>query len=256
MRQDKDFPWNDVRVRQAMIMAIDQEAIVNSYYGGEAVANAWPTPPSREFDLMRVPFDQLPANVREIYTYNPTKAKQLLTDAGYGTGFSIEVICRVDDVDLMSIIADYWSKIGVELIIQPKEFAAWQGTRMPRTHTQGIVSTMQSGPIFVMDQWRAPETNPFNGSFVKDAKTEEAYKQIWDAYPDLEKQAQIWKDITPYILERADYIPTPVPAQYTFWQPWVKGYHGEYGTGNSDGGSFPKYVWIDQDLKEQMIGVR
>ncbi len=41
---------------------------------------------------------------------------------------------------------------------------------------------------------------------------------------------------------------------YNLWQPWVKGYHGEYIVGFDNGPNFAQYLWLDQDLKEEMAG--
>jgi peptide/nickel transport system substrate-binding protein len=64
--------WNDLRVRQAVMHAINRDAIVKSIFGGAAqVANATFIAPSI------VPADLDP------YSYDPGKAKQLLEAAGW-----------------------------------------------------------------------------------------------------------------------------------------------------------------------------
>ncbi len=40
------------------------------------------------------------------------------------------------------------------------------------------------------------------------------------------------------------------------WQPWVKHYSGEYQVGYYDSYMYVPYIWIDQDLKEEMTGMR
>jgi peptide/nickel transport system substrate-binding protein len=64
--------WKDVRVRQAMMLAINRDAIVQSLYGGAAkVANCGYVA------------DQLQAPGMDSYAYDPDKARQLLADAGW-----------------------------------------------------------------------------------------------------------------------------------------------------------------------------
>ncbi len=53
----------------------------------------------------------------------------------------------------------------------------------------------------------------------------------------------------------------PTPTYYTLWWPWLKNYHGEQWLGWAAhslspveyvGGEIYKYLWIDQDLKDEM----
>nr|WP_250813714.1 ABC transporter substrate-binding protein [Neorhizobium tomejilense] len=64
--------WSDLRVRQAVMHAIDRNAIVSSLYGGAAkLANCGYVAP------------QLLAKDMADYAYNPQKAKDLLAEAGW-----------------------------------------------------------------------------------------------------------------------------------------------------------------------------
>jgi len=76
-------PFDDIRVRRALAMALDTEAIAENYYLGEAVILNNPVPPVKEYDSIYVPLDQLAESSRELYEYHPDKAKQLLAEAGY-----------------------------------------------------------------------------------------------------------------------------------------------------------------------------
>ena len=69
--------------------------------------------------------DELPESSRELYEYHPDKARQLLAEAGYPDGFETEILCLPALADLVSIIKAYRADIGVDLDIQPKEFAVY-----------------------------------------------------------------------------------------------------------------------------------
>ena len=70
---NQDSPlWRDIRVRQAVMHAINREAIVKSLYGGAA----------KQANCAYVAEQLVPAGI-EPYTYDPAKAKQLLQDAGW-----------------------------------------------------------------------------------------------------------------------------------------------------------------------------
>jgi len=64
------------------------------------------------------------------------------------------------------------------------------------------------------------------------------------------------KEVAPHMLEQAYLFQFPAPYQYTFWQPWVKGYHGEIKSHYGHHIDWAKYIWIDQDLKEELTGRR
>jgi len=76
-------PYSDIRVRQAMNMAVNKQEMVDDYYDGEAALVGYPYPPGLSWSKVYTPFEELPADVQELFTYNPEKAKQLLTEAGY-----------------------------------------------------------------------------------------------------------------------------------------------------------------------------
>jgi len=74
------------------------------------------------------------------------------------------------------------------------------------------------------------------------------------AYPDEVKVDQLHSELMPYLLEQAYVITLPAGYQYRFWWPWVKNYSGESSLGYYNTGNFLKYVWIDQALKDSILG--
>ncbi len=77
----------DVRVRRAISMAIDREAIVEAFYPPGAVVAKTQVPPSLWGFNDDIPFE----------TYDPDAARALLAEAGYPDGFSSMTIVGVDD---------------------------------------------------------------------------------------------------------------------------------------------------------------
>jgi peptide/nickel transport system substrate-binding protein len=128
MRTDKkDKPFSDIRVRQALMMATDFNAIKDGYYGGEAEIDVWPL--NKNFAASGyVPLNEMPAKVQDLYKYDPEKAKQLLKEAGYPNGFKTSIIVsgQGSDVDDVSIFKDMWAKVGVELVLDVKELTVFQ----------------------------------------------------------------------------------------------------------------------------------
>jgi dipeptide transport system substrate-binding protein len=74
-------PFDDVRVRKALNMAINKKAIIDAVYLSTGVAAKNPIPPSMwsyNDDIMDDPFD-------------PAAAKKLLSEAGYPNGFTTDL---------------------------------------------------------------------------------------------------------------------------------------------------------------------
>jgi peptide/nickel transport system substrate-binding protein len=255
MRTDKqDLPYKDVRVRQALTMAIDFEAL-KQLDGGDSEVVCFPIADVKGYENAYMPMDQMPDTVKALYSHNVEQAKALLEQAGYKDGFecTIDTWNYPDYIDFLSLVKDMWSKIGVDLTIQPLEFGAYLGESLTNQYKDMIYSFfVEPGPYAQLFAFRGPSC--FNRSLISDAHVDEVYQEMVNN--DLVNQAkvdQLHRDIMPYLLEQAWYIARPAPYTYTFWQPWVKNYHGEVALGYN--ASWPKYVWIDQDMKEQMTGI-
>lgn len=91
------LPCSDLRVRQALFMAIDKDAINNDLYGGQGEVMTYPVP--SEFTQTYTPIAQLPASVQETFGYHPDEAKQLLAAAGYPNGFNTTIDTWNNPVD-------------------------------------------------------------------------------------------------------------------------------------------------------------
>jgi peptide/nickel transport system substrate-binding protein len=112
-------PYSDIRVREALNIAIDRDAIVKSVYRGFAK-------PARIGELDPL----LPASVKP-YPYDPRKAKQLLAAAGYPHGFELTVNSwpfspGAELPDVIQIVAEYWQQIGVRTKIVPGQYASFR----------------------------------------------------------------------------------------------------------------------------------
>ena len=109
-------PFDDRRVRQALMHAVDRKALVEGAYSGfgrPIGSHFSPNHPAFVDETGVVPFDQ-------------AKAKALLKEAGYGSGLSITI--KTPQMTYASrsaeLLAAMLSEVGVELKIVPTEFPA------------------------------------------------------------------------------------------------------------------------------------
>jgi peptide/nickel transport system substrate-binding protein len=254
MRTDKT-PFSDLRVRRALMMAIDFNTINKSLYSGQAQILSWPYWYAVEFADLYLGLDDpaMPASVKELYTYNPDKAKQLLKDGGYPNGFKAEILLlnTTSAIDYYSTIKDMWSKIGVEATLSPREQVAL-------TNIQDRVAYEQMTAAAYPPNASWPEAAELQGvtrsnaSLIKDQKVDDAVTH-WNITAITDQKAAMaeTKELMKYVLDQAWMIPAPRYPQTTLWWPWLKNYSGETTMGWL-AAFWPRYVWVDQNLKKSM----
>jgi peptide/nickel transport system substrate-binding protein/dipeptide transport system substrate-binding protein len=112
-------PLNDVRVRKAMQLALDREALLNTVYSGRGEVENGIYPHGLigyNPDLPEIPYD-------------PKTAIKLLAEAGYPDGFELNVTVRNTstqwDMARMKMAVSMWKDIGIKAninIIDESEF--------------------------------------------------------------------------------------------------------------------------------------
>jgi peptide/nickel transport system substrate-binding protein len=254
MRVDKpELPFADKRVRQALMLAIDHPTLKDVLYGGEAELVTWPSAQFPGYDDAHVALEDLPANVQELYGYNPEKAKQLLADAGYADGFTTHIVCRADtfQVDPLSAVKDMWAKVGVELILDTKDYSVYNSIRVRKTYDEMIMPSCM-GPSAYAQLLKFRGTSVYNLSNVNEQRYEDAFMEIMQYnLVDQAKVDEIFRGLMPDVLENAWVLSMPTPPMYVFWTPWVKNYRGEFYP-HYNMLTWPTYAWIDQELKQEM----
>jgi len=259
MRQDDpEMPFSDVRVRRALMLAINHPEIRDEYYGGEAEILNWPVAPVREYIGAYLPLEELPESTQELYGHDPDKAKQLLAEAGYPDGFKTNILCgsAATYVDVLSMVAAYWAEIGVELELDTREWAVINSLGTARRYKELLYfGNSGIGTYYKMINFNG--VSSWNGSYVDDAHVKEVHAQMTDLVGmDEAKMMELNRELMPYVLEQAWVISMPTGYSYQFWQPWLKNYHGELALGYYNLRVHYKYLWLDLDLREEMTGRR
>lgn len=254
MRTDKaDLPFKDVRVRQALNLAVDQPEIVKKYYQGEAEILGHPYPPFKAWEPLYTPLNQMPASVQELFTYNPDKAKKLLADAGYPNGFKTNVVALTGpDIDFLSMIREYFLKVGVDMEIKPLETGVFASVNRMRSYDQ-MLYTGSPTAAFPYTMPSVIKETLDDKSYYENPRTRAVFNEVNKYFgKDDAKWTKLLKDITPFILEESVGTWMPVPHEYRMWWPWLQNYRGEGALGYDNQMAFSRYVWIDQSMKKSM----
>jgi ABC-type transport system substrate-binding protein len=78
---------------QAMASMATQKAIAQSHYGGTSDGNPCGITSTVSANAgYGLAYKDWPQSLKDEYSYNPTKAKQLLKDAGYPSGFKTTMV--------------------------------------------------------------------------------------------------------------------------------------------------------------------
>ena len=251
MRTDTK-PFNDVRVRRAMNMAVNKQEIVSSFYGGNAEVFAYPQHP--DYGPYFEPLSAMPESIKELYVYNPDKAKKLLAEAGYPNGFTVKAhICACDPtmMDLGPLVAAYLQRVGVKLELEPLEQGAFfsllrsgkNNPAMAFTNSHGSPTTtlrknFMPGQYTNNSQWNDPAFQDKMNAMYRERDEPTRHKMV--------------REMTRDILDKAPYIFLPVAYTYAAWWPWVKNFEGEIYGGGFWWQPVHARIWIDQDLKKKM----
>ena len=99
-------PLADIRVRQALVHAIDMDTVIEALLQGNG----------RKAVSFTEPGPWLNPEVAE-YDYDPEKAKELLAEAGWPSEYVLDVVYYYDDpltLDVLNVIGSYWDAVGVK----------------------------------------------------------------------------------------------------------------------------------------------
>ena len=114
---DKNSPLSDIRVREALNISIDREAIHKYLFAGfgKSAIYMLGTPASIGYD----PVENVP------YPYNPERANALLKEAGYGPNnpckipvYSFPMGGFGEAEKVIETCTSYWKKVGFDITIQ------------------------------------------------------------------------------------------------------------------------------------------
>ena len=158
-------PFDDVRVRKAINMAIDKKAIISSVYLGIGVAATNPIPPTQWSYNKSIKDD----------AFNPAEAKKLLAAAGYPDGFSTDLWAmpvqrpyNPNAKRIAELMQADLAKIGVKAEIKSFEWGEYRKRMQNGEHQMGMLGwTGDNGdPDNFLNTLLGCESSRNNGSNV------------------------------------------------------------------------------------------
>jgi peptide/nickel transport system substrate-binding protein len=240
-------PFDDVRVRQAISMALDRQMWVDSFYLGQGVTDNGPVPAAMAY--WKLPLDKL-GECAKYQQYNPTEAKKLLAEAGYPNGFETTLhyttAYGVASGEQAELWADILANIGIKAKVKTWEYGAFLGA-VYVGNFDGIayipVTAFQEVDMFMYYLYHSSSTRyGMNRTDGGDNLDQLIMAQRGEINP--EKRREIIYEIQ-RILDCRCYR-VVVPAGYTrmAYHPWCHDYNTKAGAYNY-GPRFARY-WLDK----------
>ena len=109
--------WQDTRVRQALLFALDREAMAEAYYGELA-----------EVLHVRLSNPEFVSPNITTYAYDPDKARELLAEAGWDAEHEVSFVTYYQDDQNKRIHAamqQYWGDVGIKVDLVYLDGPAW-----------------------------------------------------------------------------------------------------------------------------------
>jgi|GEM_PF-255740 len=228
LRLDK-APWNDVRVRRALSMAIDYETTGQTLNGQPAldlsgvISGLWHGSDNRLTTVAKdcgCPW----------YTYDPKRAKELLAEAGFPKGFSTTLAFfpyGQQQIENTELYAAYWKAIGVDAKILSQDYTVYRANVDSGGWENIGYSFLCCGSYTVYSSMGALRLggpkNPQMG-FINDPKIAGLAKEISASYRDEAKQRDLLGQARAYYLDQVFTIPLPTGTGKTVFAPRLRNF--------------------------------
>jgi peptide/nickel transport system substrate-binding protein len=193
-RTGADNPMTKLKVRQAIISAIDRGTMAKQLIQGDSKVIDTPCFPS-QFGC------DVAAAVK--YPYDPARAKQLLAEAGYPNGFDTELVTYSPPA-IAATVQNYLKAVGINLRIQQLQIGAAiqlaQSGKAPLYSGSWGSNSMNDISAF-MPNWLGPGLD----DYARDADVHSLLKKAGGTIdPELRRQA--YSEAIRLATERVDFI--------------------------------------------------
>jgi peptide/nickel transport system substrate-binding protein len=229
-------PLNDARVRQAIYLCIDRDAMIKSLADGKG---EWALPGS-EAGL----FTQ--EETKKLLPHDPQQAKQLLSAAGFTNGVDIPAIYPGSKygqelIDQWQLIQASAKQAGINITLQSIDTTEESNRKRSGDFMLDISPKPLAGDLDEVLYSVFFSSSASNYGRVKDPKLDQlltAQRQE----PDPNKRRDLWRQAITYIVQQSYATDLYYRTQYLLWQNALKNFQPNQG----DAGLPLIDAWLDR----------
>jgi peptide/nickel transport system substrate-binding protein len=245
LSQDKP-PYNDVRVRRAISMAIDRQKQVDTLYEGHGIAG-WGVPYVYYLDARPTLKDLGPW-----WQYRPEEAKKLMAEAGHGRGFETTLFYYEYFPQMTSQVQlvqqDLKKNLNIDVKISKLDYTTYYG-RYVDSKWEGMCWGFQSGHAVGLDErtymyMHSKSTKNFFR--VNDPIIDELTTKLRRT-PDRAEQRAITRKIVDREFDQVLRMWMPYDSGFMIYQPHLRNM-ATFALRRSDGYGSPitARMWMDK----------
>jgi peptide/nickel transport system substrate-binding protein len=204
-----DPRFQDARVRQAFMYAIDRSLIIEQLYQGNATA----VPCAYLLE------QYIPDGLND-YAFDPDMAKQLLTDAGWDSSQSVEIVTYYQDQlsqDVLVTIQQMLADVGVTVTLRAVDVPTFNTIGPDPTQWEMYFAGAANGPDpdVMATHFESKESNPSvrNWSGIKDPQLDELFAQGRQE-TDAAARAEVYQEICRIMNEQVYIASLWVPTRF------------------------------------------
>ena len=187
----------DVRVRQAIAHAIDRGAILEAAYAGNGTVTG------QIFGEGLPAFDE---SLDEAYPYDPDQATELLAEAGYADGLTIQMpLIQMGSTTVFDLVAQYLDDVGITVDYVPTALADAIGDVTSAKYAASWFRLQQDPTAWQTANFSISESATWNVFHVQDATVDELLATMQTADEAAADEAA--QELNQYVVEQAWFVP-------------------------------------------------
>ncbi|NIA18485.1 MAG: hypothetical protein GWO85_00145 [Simkaniaceae bacterium] len=209
-------PFNDIRLRKAMNLAVDREKIIEVLRFGVGIPASGPVPPS----LLKGP-------PPDPYPYDPEEALRLLDEAGFPQGFETKLWVAGDAemYHVLEAIQSYWQAVGIRVELLRSDWNVFRTAvkaGKPDLYYLSWFADYPDGENFLYPLFHSQESMVKRNRF-SNAEIDSLIERIQALIASPERDSLIART-NKRVFEEAPWVFLWYPESNVVIQPWLKGF--------------------------------
>ncbi len=244
-------PYDDIRVRRAIHLAIDRQEMLQTLTFGVGGINQFTTSVVKDWTIPETDLMKLPG-YRQPKEQDIAEAKRLLTEAGYPNGFKANLFyysAFTDHPSLAEMVAGQLKRIGVEVSLKGMERATGAEANRQGAYEMTLFSNgMSEAPDSGLRSTWSSKGSVGRSSGLADPELDRLIDEQ-SVEMDRTKRVEILRKINQLAMDRVYLAPLVSGGYFTVWQPYLHNYYLNFsGTPRLDR---PADAWLDVERMPQ-----